>query len=83
MNDLIIIETSRGLCAYVLQKAKEAGINGQLSVVVGHDHRYNSERWAALTAAAFIIQGVKVYLLRGLVHTPMFVCSPPPLNPLL
>lgn len=41
-------------------------------VVVGHDHRHNSERWARLTAAAFLTNGVKVYLHRGLVHTPMY-----------
>ena len=40
-------------------------------VVVGHDHRHNSERWAKLTAAAFVEKGVKVYLHRGLVHTPL------------
>ena len=42
-------------------------------VVVGHDHRHNSERWAALSAAAFLSKGVKVYLLRGFVHTPLYV----------
>ena len=47
--------------------------------VVGHDHRHHSERWAALTAAAFLSKGVKVYLLRGLVHTPLYA----PCNPLL
>lgn len=40
-------------------------------VVVGHDHRHNSEHWAKLTAAAFIAKGMKVFLLRGIVHTPM------------
>lgn len=42
-------------------------------VVVGHDHRHNSQRWAELTATAFIAKGVKVYLHQGLVHTPMLV----------
>jgi phosphoglucomutase len=45
--------------------AKERGL------VVGHDHRHNSERWANLTAAIFLEQGFKVYLHRGLVHTPL------------
>lgn len=40
-------------------------------MVIGHDHRHHSARWARLTGLAFIAQGVKVYLLRGLVHTPM------------
>lgn len=45
-------------------------------VVIGHDHRYNSERWARLTAAAFIANGVRAYLFSGIVHTPMYVNFP-------
>ncbi|KAB5592854.1 Phosphoglucomutase/phosphomannomutase, alpha/beta/alpha domain containing protein [Ceratobasidium theobromae] len=68
MNDVIVIQASQGLCAYVLQNVPNASSRG---VVVGHDHRYNSERWAQLTAAAFVSQGVKVYLHKGIVHTPL------------
>ncbi|ETW81836.1 hypothetical protein HETIRDRAFT_317679 [Heterobasidion irregulare TC 32-1] len=68
MNDLIVIQSSQGLCAYVLKHVDNAMERG---VVIGHDHRYHSARWARLTGLAFIAQGVKVYLLRGLVHTPM------------
>ncbi|KAG9019489.1 Phosphoglucomutase-3 [Tulasnella sp. 427] len=51
---------SQGLCAYVLQQNPETAQDE--GVVIGHDHRYNSERWALLTARAFISKGVKVYL---------------------
>jgi phosphoglucomutase len=68
MNDLTIIQASQGLCSYVLKTVPQAATRG---VVVGHDHRHNSERWALLTAAAFIAQGVKVYLHQELVHTPL------------
>ncbi|EIW85345.1 hypothetical protein CONPUDRAFT_162554 [Coniophora puteana RWD-64-598 SS2] len=68
MNDLIIIQASQGLCAYVIREVENAKERG---VVMGHDHRHNSARWAQLAAAAFISQGVKVYLHRGLVHTPL------------
>lgn len=85
MNDLIIIQTSQvsnlslgesfnpshtpqGLCAYVLKHIGGAAHRG---AVIGHDHRYNSEKWAQLAAAAFIASGVKVYLFPGLVHTPL------------
>ncbi|KAI5831145.1 Phosphoglucomutase, first 3 domain-containing protein [Schizophyllum commune Tattone D] len=68
MNDVTVIQASQGLCAYVLANVPNAAERG---VVVGHDHRHNSERWAKLTAAAFIEKGVKVYLHRGLVHTPL------------
>ncbi|CCM02916.1 uncharacterized protein FIBRA_05030 [Fibroporia radiculosa] len=77
MNDLIIIQASQGLCAYVLQAVPNAAERG---VVVGHDHRHNSERWAGLTAAAFIAHDVKVYLHRGLVHTPLVPFSVKKLN---
>ncbi|KAI0646776.1 phosphoglucomutase first 3 domain-containing protein [Trametes meyenii] len=68
MNDLIIIQASQGLCAYVLKNVQDAQSRG---VVVGHDHRHHSEKWAILTAAAFIDQGVPVYFHDGLVHTPL------------
>ncbi|KAG8914991.1 Phosphoglucomutase-3, partial [Tulasnella sp. 408] len=69
MNDLTIIQASQGLCAYILQQNPDTAQDE--GVVIGHDHRYNSERWALLTARAFIAKGVKVYLHRGLVHTPL------------
>ncbi|CAE6405206.1 unnamed protein product [Rhizoctonia solani] len=68
MNDLIVIQASQGLCAYVLQNVADTAERG---VVVGHDHRYNSEKWAQLTAAAFVSKGIKVYLHKGIVHTPL------------
>ncbi|KAH7927714.1 hypothetical protein BV22DRAFT_1103519 [Leucogyrophana mollusca] len=77
MNDLIIIQASQGLCAYVLAHVRDAANRG---VVVGHDHRHNSEKWAHLTAAVFIASNVKVYLHRGLVHTPLVPFSVKKLN---
>ncbi|KAL6309167.1 hypothetical protein BKA93DRAFT_860213 [Sparassis latifolia] len=68
MNDLIIIQASQGLCEYVLQNVHDASSRG---VVIGHDHRHNSENWAELTAAVFIARNVKVYLHQGFVHTPL------------
>ncbi|KAF8226229.1 hypothetical protein L208DRAFT_1442614 [Tricholoma matsutake] len=67
MNDLIVIQASQGLSAYVLAHVRNAVSRG---VVIGHDHRHNSERWARLTAAAFIADNVKVHFL-GMVHTPL------------
>ncbi|KAJ6547199.1 hypothetical protein B0H19DRAFT_257242 [Mycena capillaripes] len=68
MNDLIVIQASQGLCQYVLKNVENAASRG---VVIGHDHRYNSDRWAELTAAVFVNASFKTYLHRGLVHTPM------------
>lgn len=76
--DLLGANSYQGLCAYVLKTVDNATRRG---VVVGHDHRHYSERWAALTAAAFLSNGVKVYLLRGFVHTPLWVLATPSLVP--
>lgn len=58
----------QGLAAYVLANNPQAKDQG---LVVGHDHRYNSKRWAELTAAVFLERDIKVVLYNGLVHTPM------------
>ncbi|PFH47176.1 hypothetical protein AMATHDRAFT_77329 [Amanita thiersii Skay4041] len=72
MNDLIILQTTQGLCAYTLAQIPDAASRG---VVIGHDHRHNSERWAQLAASVFLKQGVKTYLMRGFVHTPIIPFS--------
>ncbi|KAF8436904.1 hypothetical protein L210DRAFT_3688468 [Boletus edulis BED1] len=77
MNDLIIIQTSQGLCEYLLKNVADASSRG---IVIGHDHRHNSENWARLTAAVFLYNKVKVFLLRGLVHTPLVPFSVKRLN---
>ncbi|KAI5790662.1 phosphoglucomutase-like protein [Peziza echinospora] len=70
MNDVTVIQASQGLGAYILsQFGKE--VAAARGVVVGHDHRHNSARFARLTAAAFITQGIKVYFYDELVHTPL------------
>ncbi|KAJ3217853.1 Phosphoglucomutase-3 [Dinochytrium kinnereticum] len=68
MNDLTVIQASQGLAAYVLDNVEDAKERG---VIIGHDHRYHSLDFARLTAAVFLHYGYKVYLYRGLVHTPM------------
>lgn len=68
MNDLTVLQATQGLCAYVLLQTVDAKSRG---VVIGYDHRHNSERWAYLAARVFLSHGVKTYLLQGLVHTPM------------
>jgi phosphomannomutase len=41
------------------------------SVVIGHDHRHNSDAFARLAGAVFLKKGIKVYYYKKLVHTPM------------
>ncbi|XP_045107656.1 phosphoglucomutase-2-like isoform X1 [Portunus trituberculatus] len=67
MNDLVIIQTSQGLAKYLTTVHPEAKSEG---VVIGHDSRHNSHRFARLAAAAFLNAGVPVYLYSKIVPTP-------------
>lgn len=67
MNSLTVIQASQGLAAYLLSQEPSAKSKG---VVIGRDARYNSEKFAKLSAAAFIAKGIKVYWL-DIVHTPL------------
>ncbi|KAF7723588.1 Phosphoglucomutase-3 [Apophysomyces ossiformis] len=68
MNDLTVLQASQGLARYIEDNVKDAKSRG---VVVGHDHRYHSEDFARLTAAAFITRGFKVWYFHDYVHTPL------------
>ncbi|XP_062514862.1 phosphopentomutase-like isoform X2 [Corticium candelabrum] len=67
MNDLTVIQTTQGLCRYLESSFDVIQDRG---VIIGHDARHNSRRFAALAAAVFISQGVRVYLFRDIVPTP-------------
>eukprot|EP00794_Sanderia_malayensis_P007083 gene7083-7883_t len=67
MNDLTIIQTSQGLCKYLITQFP--GIKNQ-GIVIGHDARYGSHRFARLSAAVFLSQDIKVYLFSDIVPTP-------------
>jgi phosphomannomutase len=67
MNDLTVRQASQGLCHYILEVAKDAKERG---IVVGYDGRHNSKKFAELTAATFIFQGVPVYLFETVIPTP-------------
>lgn len=41
------------------------------SVVVGHDCRFNGELFAETTAKVFALNGIKVFLAKGFITTPM------------
>ncbi|PVU90915.1 hypothetical protein BB561_004650 [Smittium simulii] len=68
MNCVTVIQASQGLALYVKDNVKTAETRG---VVIGHDHRYNSEIFAQLTAAVFLHCGYTVYYLGGLSMTPL------------
>ncbi|KAH8914382.1 hypothetical protein BT69DRAFT_1232585, partial [Atractiella rhizophila] len=68
MNDVTVLQATQGLVAHL-----EAANSTNKSAVIGHDHRYNSQRFAELAAGVFLRKGWKVYLYRGVVLTPLVV----------
>ncbi|KAG7206609.1 hypothetical protein KM043_000291 [Ampulex compressa] len=67
MNDLVIVQTGQGLSQYILNTITDAHDRG---IVVGYDGRYNSKRFAELTAAIFVSNNVRVYLFSKVCPTP-------------
>ncbi|KAI8323451.1 hypothetical protein GQ54DRAFT_296757 [Martensiomyces pterosporus] len=67
LNRLTVITASQGLAAYVEREVPSAAARG---VVVGHDHRHNSDAFARLTARAFLDRGFKVYFYPEIGLTP-------------
>ena len=74
MNDLVVIQTSQGLCTYLVkQLGEQAKIMG---VALGYDHRQrslSSKRFAELTASVCLHCGFRVYLYEDVVATPLVV----------
>lgn len=67
MNDLTIVQTTQGLCQYMLQVAPECKKKG---VVIGYDGRHNSDRFAKRTSTVFVCAGIPVYLFSKMCPTP-------------
>lgn len=67
MNPLIVIQASQGLARYVVDNVPDAKTRG---VVIGHDTRHNSERFANLVATAFKAVGVRIWWYGDYVPTP-------------
>jgi phosphoglucomutase len=68
MNSLTVIQASQGLAAYLLETEQHVKHRG---VVIGHDARHNSEKFAKLAAAAFVAKGIRVWWFETTVHTPL------------
>lgn len=56
MNELTVTQASQGLAVYLLNGSADSAERG---VVVGHDHRHHSLRFAQLTAAALLSKGTR------------------------
>lgn len=70
MNEMVVIQTAQGLLQYVKQCYPEAR-DQQRGVVFGYDGRYQSKRFAELSAGIFLNANIPVYLYGKTVATPM------------
>ncbi|KAA6313269.1 Phosphoglucomutase, partial [termite gut metagenome] len=67
MNIYTVGAATQGLSNYLNRNFKELK---QISVVVGHDCRNNSRKFAEISAAIFSANGIKAYLFDALRPTP-------------
>lgn len=67
MNQYTVGAATQGLSNYL--KTKFADLE-QIKVVIGHDCRNNSDKFAKITADIFSANGIKVYLFNALRPTP-------------
>lgn len=65
MNKYTIGMATQGYANYLKQSHA-----GDIAVVVGHDSRNNSRKFAEITAGVFAANGIKVYLFESLRPTP-------------
>ncbi|KAL5460508.1 hypothetical protein EMCRGX_G033959 [Ephydatia muelleri] len=69
MNDLTVIQTTQGLCCYLLEKFGVDACKNR-GVVVGYDSRHNSHRFARLVVTVFVSKDFKVRLFSKYTPTP-------------
>lgn len=60
MNDVTVLQASQGLAEYI---RGGDGVSAAAAVVVGHDHRHHSRRFAELTIAVFLLKGFTVHYI--------------------
>ncbi|XP_058819433.1 phosphopentomutase [Topomyia yanbarensis] len=69
MNDLVVVQSAQGLCNYILE-CYPTSVDKARGVVLGFDGRYNSKRFAELSACVFLTAGIPVWLYSRTVATP-------------
>ncbi|CAG4949370.1 unnamed protein product [Colias eurytheme] len=69
MNDVVVLQTAQGLCSYLKKVCSKSKLSN--GFVVGFDGRYNSKRFAELTAKVFVSSSIPVYLFSSVCPTPL------------
>lgn len=70
MNDLVVLQTTQGVERYLRATLGDERVESG-GVVIGHDARYNSRRFAQVAAASLVSRGVPVVLFSRIVATPL------------
>lgn len=69
MNDVVVLQTAQGLCSYLKKVCNHSQM--QNGVVIGFDGRYNSKRFADLTAKVFLSSSIPVHMFTEVCATPL------------
>lgn len=68
MNCLTVIQASQGIAQYLVSSSTT---EAPISVIIGHDTRHNSSRFARLAANAFRSKDIVVHIFEDYVPTPL------------
>ena len=72
MNELVVLQAAQGIARRLLAGGDAAAeVAKRQGVLIGHDHRHNSHRFALSAAAVFLHVGLKVYIMPHMVPTPL------------
>eukprot|EP00906_Rhabdomonas_costata_P004216 RCo006278 len=69
MNELVVLQTAQGLAKF-LQESFSAESLQSRGIVIGHDHRRSSHRFAVVSAAVMLQAGLRVLLMGEPLPTP-------------
>ncbi|XP_063618504.1 phosphopentomutase [Cydia splendana] len=69
MNDVVVLQTAQGLCSYIQKECHQSQLHN--GIVIGYDGRYNSKRFAELTARVFVSASIPVHLFSAVCPTPL------------
>ncbi|VVC88142.1 unnamed protein product [Leptidea sinapis] len=69
MNDVVVLQTAQGLCSYLKRVCEPHKLDN--GIIVGFDGRYNSKRFAELTAKVFTSASIPVCLFSSVCPTPL------------
>ncbi|BCW82068.1 phosphomannomutase [Arthrobacter sp. NicSoilC5] len=71
MNRVVVRRAAAGLAAFLVEAVAKAAAGTRPRAVVGYDARYNSDIFAAETAAIFTAAGIETFLLPAALPTPL------------